>query len=140
MGPLAFDNNTMQIRRIALGGALVLIVAGCSSDKCAGLSLSRLGESERTIGVGESFFAVYEEGGSCSSVFEPVSDRTRWTTAESTIVAVDSVTGQVTGLRFGDALVVPTTGVSAGPWSLLVHVRPVGNKAAIGRSSAAGSP
>jgi hypothetical protein len=90
---------------------------------CAGVGLSRLGETERTIAVGQSFVATYEEGGSCRNEFEPVPDRAHWTTAEVSIVDVDSLTGRVTGKRVGDALVVPTVGVTTGPWSVLVHVR-----------------
>ena len=101
------------------------LMAGCHGD-CAGVGLARLGITERTIAVGESFVATYELGGSCSN-FEPVADPTsiglRWASAETAIVAVDSLTGRVTGKQIGDALVVPSQSVTTGPMSLLVHVR-----------------
>lgn len=49
--------------------------------------------------------------------------RVQWSTAETTIVDVDSLTGRVTGRHVGDALVVPSVGVTTGPLSLLVQVR-----------------
>jgi hypothetical protein len=101
--------------------ALLLSMPGCGD--CAGVELSRLGVTERTIAVGQSFVATYEEGGSCNGSFEPVPGRVQWSTAETTVVDVDSLTGRVTGKRVGDALVVPNIGVTTGPLSLLVHVR-----------------
>jgi hypothetical protein len=90
---------------------------------CAGVGLSRLAPTELTIHVGEAFVATYEEGGSCSNTFGPVANRVTWASAETTIVVVDSLTGRVTGKRVGDALVVPSSGVTTGPQSILVHVR-----------------
>ena len=106
---------------LVFAGIVLLAAQGCGD--CAGVGLSRLGVTERTIHVGESFVATYEEGGSCSNTFAPVSDRVRWTSAETTVVAVDSVTGRVTGKALGDALVVPSLWVTTGPQSVLVHVR-----------------
>src|SRR4029079_5234200 len=57
---------------------------------CAGVGLSRLGPTEQTIHVGESFVAFYEEGGSCHEAFAPVPNRVTWSSAETRIVAVDS--------------------------------------------------
>ena len=111
----------MNLLSAFAGVALLLSVSGCGD--CAGVELFRLGMTERTIAVGQSFFATYEEGGSCSDSFEPVPDRVHWSTAETTIVDVDSLTGRVTGRHVGDALVVPSVGVTTGPLSLLVHVR-----------------
>jgi hypothetical protein len=100
----------------------VLSMSACFECKVGALQ-GRLGETERTIAIGESFIATYEQGGSCDKVFTPVTEHVRWTSAETTIVAVDSMTGQVTGLRRGDALIVPNAVISTGPWSVLVHVR-----------------
>ena len=111
----------MNLLNAFAGVALLLSVSGCGD--CAGVGLSRLGVTERTIAVGESFVVTYEEGGSCSGTFEPVPDRVRWSTAETNVVDVDSLTGRVTGKQFGDALVVPSAGVTTGPISVLVHVR-----------------
>ena len=111
----------MNLLNALSGLALLVSVSGCGD--CAGVKLSRLGVTERTIAVGQSFVATYEEGGSCSGSFEPVPDRVQWSTRETTVVGVDSLTGRVTGKGVGDALVVPNVGVTTGPLSVLVHVR-----------------
>ena len=100
-------------------GALLASASSCGD--CAGVGLSRLSETERTIAVGQSFVVTYEEGGSCTNTFAPVPGRARWSSSDTTIVQVDSATGRVTGKRIGDATVVPNT--FAPPLSLLVHVR-----------------
>ena len=115
--------STMKANRIWSLLAVLASVGGQSCGDCAGVGLSRLNPTEQAIHVGESFVATYEEGGSCSEAFAPVPNRVRWTSAETTIVAVDSITGQVTGKHVGDALVVPSFGVTTGPQSILVHVR-----------------
>jgi hypothetical protein len=102
-----------------LGAALF----GSSCGDCAGVGLSRLGETEHTIGVGQSFVATYEEGGSCDDRFGPIPNRAHWTTAETAIVDVDSVTGRITGKKIGDALVQPNVWITTGSWTVLVHVR-----------------
>jgi|KBSSwiStaDraftv2_1062776.scaffolds.fasta_scaffold227577_2 hypothetical protein len=113
--------SNAPILTILAGATLALTASSCGD--CAGVPLSRLGETERTIAVGESFVATYEEGGSCNEHFAPVPDRARWTSAETPVVAVDSVTGRITGKQVGDALVVPNVWVTTGSWSVLVHVR-----------------
>ena len=111
----------MKLLVVIAGAALLTSASSCGD--CAGVGLSRLGETERTIAVGQSFVATYEEGGSCTNNFAPVPGRARWSSSEITIVDVDSVTGRITGKRIGDALVVPNVPVFTGPWSVLVHVR-----------------
>ena len=101
-------------------GSLLASASGCGD--CAGVGLTRLSETERTIAVGQSFVVTYEEGGSCSKIFAPARGRVRWRSSDSTIAQVDSATGQVTAKRIGDATVVPNTFDSV-PLSLLVHVR-----------------
>ena len=110
----------MRLPAVLAIGSLLTSTAGCGD--CAGVGLNRLSETERTIAVGQSFVVTYEEGGSCSKIFAPVSGQARWTSSDSTIVQVDSATGQVMGKRIGDATVVPNT-FDATPLSLLVHVR-----------------
>lgn len=110
----------MRLRVAFSIGSLLASASGCGD--CAGVGLNRLSETERTIAVGQSFVVTYEEGGSCSKIFTPVPGQAHWTSSDSTIVRVDSVTGQVTGKRIGDATVVPNT-FDATPLSLLVHVR-----------------
>ena len=111
------------MHRVAVTAAVAVFLWTSACGDCAGVGLSRLGETEQTIAVGQSFVATYEEGGSCGSIFVPVPDRTRWKSAETDVVEVDSLTGRVTGKRVGDALVVPTIGVTTGAISILVHVR-----------------
>jgi hypothetical protein len=111
----------MKLPTVVVGAALLVSSSSCGD--CAGVGLSRLGETERTVAVGQSFVATYEEGGSCTNNFAPVPGRARWSTSETTIVEVDSATGRVTGKRIGDALVVPNVQVFTGPLSILVHVR-----------------
>jgi hypothetical protein len=108
---------------MVLLGVIPVVVSGCGA--CAGVGLARLRITEKTIAVGQSFVAVYEEGGSCDRVFEPRPGLTRWTTTDTTIVRVDSVSGRVTGLRVGDARVTPTAYfyISEGPTNVVVHVR-----------------
>ena len=101
-------------------GSLLASASGCGS--CAGVGLTRLSETVRTIAVGQSFVVTYEEGDSCTNTFAPSRGRVRWSSTDSTIVQVESVTGQVTGKRIGDATVMPSTNDFA-PLSLLVHVR-----------------
>jgi hypothetical protein len=108
----------MRLPLVFAVGALLASASSCGD--CAGVGLSRLGETERTIAVGQSFVATYEEGGSCTNTFAPVLGRARWSSSDTTTAVVDSVTGRVTGKRIGDALVVPNT--FTGPLSLLVHV------------------
>lgn len=73
-----------------LSVAVVLIplaTTGCGD--CAGVGLSRLGTTERTIAVGESFVATYEEGGSCRETAD--SDRRSNGQDGSTSFAIESL-------------------------------------------------
>ena len=103
--------------------ALLASVGAQACGDCAGVGLSRLSPTEQTIQVGQSFVATYEEGGSCHQTFAPIANRVTWSSAETRVVTVDNLTGQVTGNQVGDALVVPSSGVTTGPQSILVHVR-----------------
>lgn len=100
----------------------ILTTAACGGD-CVSIGVSRLAPTERQLRVGESFVASSEEGGVCGDDFVRVTDRVTWTTAERDILEVDSRSGRVTALRSGDALVVPGVAPTAGPQSILVHVR-----------------
>jgi len=107
----------------ALGGvALLVTLCGC---ECGEGTLTRLGETERTIAVGQSFIATYETGGSYCNAgsFAPAADVTHWVTRDTATIALDSLTGQITGRRIGDAHVTPTSPATLGPPTLLVHVR-----------------
>jgi Bacterial Ig-like domain (group 2) len=120
---MATDIPTVKLSSLRLLVASLLGLSSQACGDCAGVGLSRLTPTEQTIHVGEAFVATYEEGGSCSNAFAPVPNRVTWASAETTIVVVDSLTGRVTGKRLGDALVVPSSGVTTGPQSILVHVR-----------------
>lgn len=110
--------------------ALPILVSSCGD--CAGVGLSRLAETERSISVGQSFLATYEDGGSCGGIFRPTS--TQWFTADTVIVELDTLSGLVKGKRVGDARVIPVYGgvpnglhpareVSNGSSFILVRVR-----------------
>jgi len=93
--------------------ALATILAGCGDNStCAGLPASRVLPSDTTIAVGQRLTVRLEYGGYC--VGESIADAryqplaTGWTTSDPAIVAVDSLTGVVTGMRPGDAHVTPT--------------------------------
>jgi len=106
--------------------AACAMLSGCGD--CAGVGLSRLATTDVTIQVGASFTASYEEGGSCggSSAPDPAGWRavaTRWRSADTTVISLDSLSGQVTGLKVGDAQVAPVNGVTTGPAVIQVHVR-----------------
>jgi hypothetical protein len=101
-------------------GSLVASASGCGD--CAGVGLTRLSETERTIAVGQSFVVTYDEGGSCNKIFAPAPTQPRWSSSDTSVVQVDSVTGQVTGKRIGNASVVPNT-FDVPSLSVLVHVR-----------------
>ena len=94
--------------RLGLWPLLALPILASSCGDCAGVGLSRLAETERSIRVGESFLATYEVGGSCTEIFRPTS--TRWFTVDTAIVELDTLSGLVTGKRVGDARVVPAYG------------------------------
>jgi hypothetical protein len=105
---------------------IVATLSGVGTEACgdcAGVGLTRVSPTEQTIHVGESFLATYEEGGSCNKIFTPLANGVTWSSAETTIVAVDSLSGQVTGKQIGDALVVPSLYGTIAPLSILVHVR-----------------
>ena len=99
-------------------GSLLASASGCGH--CVGVGVTRLSDTERAIAVGQSFVVAYEEGDSCTNMFAP-RQGVRWSSSDSTIVRVDSLTGQVTGKRIGDATVVPIPNFE--PFRLLVHVR-----------------
>ena len=110
--------------------ALPILVSSCGD--CAGVGLTRLPATERSIRVGEVFLATYEEGGSCTEIFRPTS--IQWFTADTAIVELDTLSGLVRGKRVGDARVVPAYGgapngthpareVSNGSSFILVRVR-----------------
>jgi len=112
--------------RVSSVWLIVATLSGVGTEACgdcAGVGLTRVTPTEQTIHVGESFVATYEEGGSCNKIFTPVANGVTWSSAETTIVAVDSLSGQVTGKQIGDALVVPSLYGTIAPLSILVHVR-----------------
>jgi hypothetical protein len=100
--------------------ACVAAVTGCG---CAGVGLSRVDPAEPTIAVGQSVTLVYSTGGGCRSG-DGLTDvnlhatATVWHTTDTLIVALDTLTGRVTGRSPGAAFVYSGEGSSA-----TVHVR-----------------
>jgi hypothetical protein len=113
----------MRVGVVGASVLLVAIVAGCGSD-CGGTSQSKLGITETTIAINQSFTASYQETGSCGGTFADAPEKTKWRTADTAFVTLDSVTGRVIGRRVGDARITPTATVTTGPTSILVHVTP----------------
>ena len=120
----------MKCREIAAaaGVAISLLLGGCRTGDvvCAGIGLVRTVPADVTISVGQSVTLRYQEGGYCAA--EPSeSDYTdmevsAWSTVDTTVVQVDSLSGRVTGRMSGDAHVTgrPRFGGFA---SAVVHVR-----------------
>jgi hypothetical protein len=103
---------------------LLFGLTGCGEKVCAGLPLSRITPAETTIAVGQRLTPRYQEGGYCSGDVPTEADYrnvpTHWVTKDTGVVAVDSLTGTVTGRAPGDARLSP----NANPFmSLLLHVR-----------------
>jgi hypothetical protein len=103
---------------------LVLTCASCGRD-CAGVGVIRVLPTETTIRVGERFTAVYEEGGACDA-YNPDDCKCHqvarhWSTADTLVIRLDTLSGEVTGRGVGNANVTTTS--PAGPISVLVHVR-----------------
>ncbi|HEY5085741.1 MAG TPA: hypothetical protein VII66_00145 [Gemmatimonadaceae bacterium] len=123
-----------KLNTITYAIATTLLVTACGRDSaCADVGLARLSVTDTTIVVGQSFVVGIENGGGCVNIpnsdsFGPPSPPSPnitgyWSTLDTAIVSVDSVSGQVIGKRIGDAIVKPTVGVTTGSHTLAVHVR-----------------
>ena len=110
----------MTMMKHVLGLSAVVGVVGCG---CADVALNRVTPAEQTIGVGQSMTLTYATGGACRSGngFTEVSlheGPTVWHTKDTLVIALDTLTGRVTGRTPGDAQVV-----SGGGSSATVHVQ-----------------
>jgi hypothetical protein len=102
---------------------VVMPVAGLSGCGCADVGIDRVAPAERTLAVGESVTLVHETGGGCMVNNRLTEVTTRqvtsvWRTSDTAIVALDTLTGRVTGRAPGDAQVTADADVRA-----LIHVR-----------------
>lgn len=124
MARFSYNNSLMSRYVAACVAPLVLGVSGCGGKDCAGIGLTRTTPSEVTIAVSQSVTLQYQEGGYCFGEAPTEADYrpapTHWTTGDTVVVALDSITGMVTGRRSGDARVSPTNALAL---SVLVHVR-----------------
>ena len=112
--------HVRRVGQLISASALLLqaLVSGCD---CASLFI-RVGSTEHTLAVGQSFTAIVHVSGSCGT--EPISEAVTWRAEDATIVRVDAATGRTTGLRPGETYVV-ATGQMYGPWgSVRVIVSP----------------
>lgn len=96
------------------------LVAGCA---CADVALNQVIPPTQTLRVGESVTLQYETGGGCQSGNRTTdidlhSAATVWHTSDTLVVAVDSISGRVTGRALGDAWVV-----SGGGSGSRIHVQ-----------------
>jgi hypothetical protein len=103
---------------------LLLGLAGCGDKVCAGLPLARIAPAEVTIAVGQTLTPRYQDGGYCAGNGPTEADYrtvlTHWTTNDTAVVSLDSLTGTVTGRAPGDARVAPVANPNL---SLSIHDR-----------------
>jgi hypothetical protein len=93
----------------------VALFTGCG---CADVALNQVTPNQQTLRVGESVTLTYETGGACmvnnrATDVDLHSVPTVWHTADTLVVAVDSLTGRVTGRAPGAAWVVSGGGSGA---------------------------
>lgn len=111
-----------HIMLASLCAVAVLELAACSGG-CADVALNRVEPSEQTLLVGQSITLTYETGSACRSG-DRITDTdlhqspTVWHTADTLVVALDTLTGRVTGRAPGDATII-----SGGGSSALIHVQ-----------------
>jgi uncharacterized protein YjdB len=99
-----------------------MLSMGCNSN-CAGVGFERVLPETSTIAVGQQLHPEYQTGDGCVGNISGAdyhNTPTRWSTTDTAVVSVDSLTGLITGRRVGDARV---SAHSAAGLALLVHVR-----------------
>ena len=96
--------------------ALLAVAGGCG-QACNTVESLRLTPAEVTIAVGQHTKSLLESGGPCSDGYAAV--KTHWSTVDTAIVTLDSVSGEVVGRAIGDARVL--TAYASIPFT--VHVR-----------------
>lgn len=105
-----------------VGALAILSLGACSEHPCSGSGLVRVSPETVTIAVGQSTTVQYQEGDSCLPTAEQFhAVASHWSTRDTTVVGVDSLSGRVVGRAVGDASVAAATLV--GPLPVLVHVR-----------------
>jgi hypothetical protein len=111
--------------QVLVGLLVATAIAACSENHaCAGLPAARVLPHDSTIAVGQALTVRLESGGYCAgqsptaATYQPVA--AHWTTLDTVIVSLDSLTGVVTGRRSGDAHVTPTVQLGG---IVTVHVR-----------------
>ena len=118
-----FTMTARQTSVLIVAISPLMLSMGCNNN-CAGVGLARVLPETATIAVGQQFLPEYQEGDSCRG--GNISDAdyhatpSRWSTQDTTVVRVDSLTGLITGRRVGDARVSVH---SAAGLALLVRVR-----------------
>lgn len=113
--------------RIASFGIVVAVASTymCADPVCvAGAAAIRTVPADTTISPGESFTLRFEVGTPCASpgrwdTWDTVS--VDWTTGDTNVVRLDTLSGLVTGLATGDARVSASAPES--PFYATVHVR-----------------
>lgn len=101
-----------RIFRIGLACSLVL-TACTETTGCPAVLVTRVVPGDTTIGVGQSFTARYQTR-DCNGRWND--QVVHWTTSDSLVIALDTLTGKVTGRSVGDAVITSVVQVS-------VHVR-----------------
>lgn len=93
--------HVRRVRHLIPVAALLALVTGCD---CATVFV-RLGSTDHSLAVGESFTAIVYHSG-CTT--EPINDVVTWAAEDATIVRVDATTGRTTALRVGETRVLAT--------------------------------
>ena len=107
--------------RLALAVGIIATAQGCGRV-CGGSAFGRIVPGESTIAIGQSVTLEQQVGESCGPTDEQFHVvPTTWSTADLTIVTLDSLTGRVIGRAVGDAHVSAKT--VAGLLTVMVHVR-----------------
>ena len=113
----------MTMRAMLTAVVAAAALGGCST-KCTGVGLVRIVPLEATILVGQTTSAELQEGSSCGGpAAVDASYRTvhaTWSTPDSGVVTIDTLTGKVTARAVGDARVHPQYGEM---FTFMVHVR-----------------
>ena len=118
----ALDDHTVPCRTMVRHLVALACMASIWGCGCADVAFNRVDPAEPTIAVGQSVTLVYSTGGGCRSA-DGLTDvdlheaPTIWHTTDTLVVALDTLSGRVTGRSTGTAFVY-----SGGGSSATVHV------------------
>jgi hypothetical protein len=110
------------MRKLAIAPVVLLVLGGCESfGVCTDELTFRINQTHVTISVGESFTPLVSAE-TCGGTRD-VAVNIRWSTADSTVAAIDAQTGRTTGRRPGLTVIEGVDQSRFGAGSLTVNVR-----------------